>query len=142
MMRCGTNPKDDLGSVNFYDRELIAHSLTIKPEMEVEILGVTVDLTNRWRSLRQEISAKVAEISLPLTRKRLSVETKRIPFEMVVLPTILYKAKFINLSLREYESLLNSVNGLLRSINKLKRTTPERHCTAAIRLLQACSFLG
>jgi hypothetical protein len=92
--------------------------------MEVEILGVTVDLTNRWRTLRQEIVDKTMEISLPLSRKRLSVETKRIAYEMVVLPTLLYKAKFINLSLDEYESLLNPVNALLRSINRLKRTSP------------------
>ena len=66
------------------------------------------------------------EISLPLSRKRLSIESKRIAYEMVVLPTILYKAKFINLSLDEYESLLTPVNALLRAINRLKRTSPEQ----------------
>ena len=102
-MHCGTNLREDLGNVRVYDKNWTAHLLAIEPEMEVEILGVTVDLTNRWRTLRQEIVDKTIEISLPLSRKRLSVETKRIAYEMVVLPTLLYKAKFINLSLDEYE---------------------------------------
>ena len=135
-MHCGTNLATDFGTVLVHDKNWSATSLKVEPEMEVEILGVTVDLTNRWRKLRREIVSKTAEISLPLSRKRLSVETKRIAYEMVVLPTILYKAKFINLSIGEYESLLNPVNGLLRSINGLKRTTPEEtlycnHKTAA-----------
>jgi ribonuclease HI len=135
-MHCGTNLDENLGEVRVHDRHWTGHLLPIELEMEVVILGVTIDLTNRWRTLRQEIAQKTSEISLPLSRKRLSIETKRIAYEMVVLPTILYKAKFINLSLDEYESLLNPVNALLRSINRLKRTTPEEilytnHKTAA-----------
>ena len=68
-MRCGTNLQEDLGEVIVHDREWLGHPLRIILEMEVEILGVTVDLTNRWRTLRKEINTKVAEISLPLSRK-------------------------------------------------------------------------
>lgn len=121
-MKCGTNLNIDLGKVNVYDRHWTAHPLQIKPDLEVAILGVTVDLMNRWRTLRREIADKTSEISLPLSCKRLSIESKRIAYEMVVLSTILYKAKFINLSLDEYESLLNPVNAHLRAINRLKRT--------------------
>jgi hypothetical protein len=116
-MNCGTNLNENLGQVRVHDRHWKEYLLPIIPEMEVEILGVTVDLTNRWRTLRREIADKTTEISLPLSRKRLSIESKRIAYEMVVLPTTLYKAKFINLSLDEYESLLNPVNSLLRAIN-------------------------
>jgi len=73
-MKCSTNLNIDLGKVNVYDRHWTAHLLQIVPELEVEILGVTVDLTNRWRTLRREIADKTSEISLPLSRKRLSIE--------------------------------------------------------------------
>jgi hypothetical protein len=59
--------------VRVYDRHWKEYRLPIKPEMEVEILGVTVDLTNCWRTLRQEIANKTSEISLPLSRKNLSI---------------------------------------------------------------------
>ena len=55
-LECGTNQKGDFGGeIYAHDKEWNVIKVPIKAELTTVILGVPVDLTNKWNKLKQYI---------------------------------------------------------------------------------------
>ena len=102
-----------------------AYPVQVKPNFQFPVLGITIDLTNRWHQLKKEIVDQIASLTVPLVRKRQSIKTKRLAFQMVVIPSIVYKSKFLNLSLTHLKALFAPLGRFIKSLYKLKVAVPK-----------------
>ena len=120
--KCGSNQPISLGTIDIRDRSWVAHPVLIEPNFQFPVLGITVDLTNRWHKLQTEIVKQISSLATPLLRKKQSVKTKNLAFQMVVIPSIIYKAKFLNSSLQQFQALFAPLNRFTKTLYKLKVT--------------------
>jgi hypothetical protein len=119
---CGTNMATPYPDVIVHDAGWQARPISISNQLTIRILGVPVDLTNGWRDLKTYVSNIKKLVTLPLQNKNVSATTKLLTFQMAVLPAILYPAKFLDLTIPEYQALFAPLDAFLRRANNLQRT--------------------
>ena len=123
-LECGCNQKGNFGEINAHDKEWKVIKVSIKAELTTMILGVPVDLTNKWNKLKQYIRGKIAALSVPIAKKNVSFATKTAAYLMAPLPAIIYPAKFLNISIIEHERLFQPLDRFLRQITEVKTSFP------------------
>jgi hypothetical protein len=90
-----------------------------------KILGIPIDLTNKWTTLKKSITAKIDEICQPILHKKIGISPKLLAYTMVAIPAVVYKAKFLNFTIEQYTKLFAPIDALLRSVCHLQRSFPK-----------------
>ena len=122
-LECGTNSSQQFEDILIYDRQWNPTAIKIRSKMTVTILGVPIDLTNKWADLKAYIQHKIKSLSIPIVKKNVSFHTKILAYTMAVLPGIIYPAKFLNLTIAEHETLFAPLDRFLREVAQLMRST-------------------
>ena len=82
---CGSNQPITLGNITIRDKDWLPHTILIQPNFQIPVLGITLDLTNRWTVLQHEIRTAIKSLTKPLIRKRQTTLTKYLAYKMVVI---------------------------------------------------------
>ena len=68
-LECGTNSHQDFGAIYAHDKHWKEITVPIKPKLVITILGVPVDLCNKWTDLKKYVATKISSLSIPIAKK-------------------------------------------------------------------------
>ena len=125
-LECGTNSKRLTSTeLVYYDHLWQPKPLAIQHKLTIKILGVPIDLCNRWTDLEKYIRGKIELVTTCVVNKDASFMSKALAYQMAIVPTIIYPAKFLNRSVKEIKELLRPLDTFLRRISGSQRSFPR-----------------
>jgi hypothetical protein len=125
-LECGTNSKRLTSTeLVYYDHLWQPKPLAIQHKITIKILGVPIDLCNRWTDLEKYIRGKIELVTACVVKKDVSFMSKALAYQMAIVPTIIYPAKFLNRSVNEIKELLRPLDTFLRRISDSQRSFPR-----------------
>ena len=125
-LECGTNSKINVGTVvQYHDHQWKSHDIIVVHKLTIKILGVPIDLTNNWNDLENFIKDRIYQSTFPIKLNNSSCTTKALAYQMALIPSVIYAAKFLNRSISELTKLLNPIQTFLRLTQNLQRSYPN-----------------
>ena len=126
-LECGTNSANYVGQkLIFHDNDWQPFELEISHSTPIKILGIPIDLRNGWTQLEAEVKNRMSKVTINLASRNVSTLTKATAFQMVIVPAVLYAAKFLNRTVKELEKLFLPIGTFLRKCLKLSKTFPTQ----------------
>jgi len=124
-IRFTTNYTQTDATVTVYDANWMPCKKAINTKYGGKILGIPIDLINKWPALKKSITSKISEICQPILSKKVGINPKLLAYTMVAIPAVVYKAKFLNFTVSQYTKLFTPIDALLRRVCNLQRSFPK-----------------
>jgi len=123
-MACGSNHDNRELQLLVYDSHWQPHPIHISYNEPIKILGVKVDLCNKWNDQIDKSTESITRILNQISRKRVTNSSRHLAFTMSFLATVIYPLKFLPLTLAEYAHIRKPADNFLKRINGCKLQVP------------------